>query len=80
MGHLKGAAQHCDFILLLEDTSYTKKMVMHSLVQGLEDAAITKDVMKESSTYVDLQTRINLEKIEKLVNAIANAKRDHKKN
>ena len=49
---------------------------MHILVQWLEDAAISKDVMEKSSTYADFQTRINLEKIEKLVKVKESAKRN----
>ena len=45
LGRLKGAAQHCDFTLPAGETSYTDKMVLHTLVQGLEDDVITKDVM-----------------------------------
>ena len=47
LGCLKGAARHCHFNLPMRQTSYTNKMVMHTLVQGLEDAAIAKDVMEE---------------------------------
>ena len=47
LGCLKGAARHCDFTLPMGQTSFTDKMVMHTLVQGLEDAAIAKDVMEK---------------------------------
>ena len=35
-------------------TSYTNKMVMHTLVQGLEATAIAKDVMEEYATNNNL--------------------------
>ena len=40
-------------------------MVMHTLVQGLEDAAIAKDIMEEYATNDDLQDRLTLGKIKK---------------
>ena len=45
------------------ETSYIDKMVTHTLVQGLEDAPITKDVMEEYATS-NFQSRLSLEKIE----------------
>ena len=63
MGRLKGAARHCD------------KMVMHTLEQGLEDDAIAEDVMKEYATNDTLQNRLTLEKIEKLIEAKESTKR-----
>ena len=39
LGCLKGVAQHCNFTLPAGKTSYMEKMVMHTLVHGLEDAA-----------------------------------------
>ena len=46
LDRLKGKARHCDFNLPTGHTSYTDKMIMHTLVQGLEDAAIAKDIME----------------------------------
>ena len=54
LGRLKGAARHCDFNLPMGQTSYTDKMVMHTLVQGLEYPAIAKDVMEEYTTNDNL--------------------------
>ena len=51
LGRLKGAARHCDFKLPPGETSYTDKMVMQTLVQGLEDAAITKYTMDLQSIF-----------------------------
>ena len=68
---LKDAAHYCDFALPIGGTSYTDKIVM----QGLEDAAKTKDVMEEYATNNNLQTRLNLKKIEKYVKAKESAKR-----
>ena len=47
------------------------KMVM----QGLEDAAIAKDVMEEYPTNKDLQNWLTLKKIKKLIEAKENTKR-----
>ena len=43
-------------------TPCTDKTVMHTLVQGLEDAAIAKDVMEEYPTNDKPQDRLTLEK------------------
>ena len=45
LGRLKGKTRHCDFILAPGQTSYTDKMIIHTLLQGLEHAAITKDLI-----------------------------------
>ena len=47
------------------------KMVM----QGLEDAAIAKDVMEEDATNDNLHDTLTLKEIEKLIEAEENAKR-----
>ena len=59
MGPLKGAARHCDFNVQMSQTSYMDKIVMHTLVQGLEDAYIAKDVMEEYATNNNLQNCLN---------------------
>ena len=38
-------------------------MIMHTLVQGLEDAAIAKDAMEEYATNNNLKERPTLEKM-----------------
>ena len=48
---------------------------MHTLVQGLEEATIAKDVMEEYADNENLQKHISLEKIQKLVKAKENTKR-----
>ena len=58
LGRLKVEAQHCYLTLPPGKTSYTEKMVMHTLVQGLENAAITKDVMEEYATDDNLHNRL----------------------
>ena len=58
LGRLKGATQQCDFTLLVGGTSYTDKMVTHTLLQGLEDATITKDVMEKYAIHNDHTTII----------------------
>ena len=43
-------------------------MVMQTVVKGPEDAAITKDVMKDYATNNDLQCRLTLKKsFEKII-------------
>ena len=59
---LKGAAIHYNFTLPMGQTPCTDKTVMHTLVQGLEDAAIAKDVMEEYPTNDKPQDRLTLEK------------------
>ena len=51
------------------------KMILHTLVQGLKDATIAKDVIEEYATNNNLQNCFTLEKIEKLVKAKKSAKR-----
>ena len=58
VGRLKGAARHCYFNQTADNTFYTDKMILYTLVQGLEDAAIAKDVMEEYSTKKNLQTHL----------------------
>ena len=48
---------------------------MHTLVQGLEDAAIARNVMEEYATNADLQDLLTLKKIERLIEAKESAKR-----
>ena len=55
MGRLKGAAKHCHFNLPAGQTCYMDKMILHTLVQGLEDASVAKDVMEEYATNNNLQ-------------------------
>ena len=45
LGRLKGKTRHCDFILAPGQTPYTDNMIIHTLVQELEHAAITKDLI-----------------------------------
>ena len=63
LGRLKRAAHHCDFTPPAGKTSYTDKMLMHTLVQGLEDAPKTNDVMEEYNTNDNVKTRLTIEKI-----------------
>ena len=53
----------CDFTILMGKTIYTEKTVMHTLVQGLEDTSIARDIMKEYSNSNVLQFCVTLEKI-----------------
>ena len=55
-------------------TSYIDKMIMHTLVQGLEDAVIAKDAREECTTNNNLKDRPTLEKILKLLEAKESAK------
>ena len=75
LGRLTGMARHCNFNLPAGQTSYTDKIIPHILVQGLEDAAIAKDVMEEYADNENLQKHISLENIQKLVKAKENTKR-----
>ena len=50
-------------------------MVMQTLVQGLEDAVISKDAMEKKATNNTLQDRLTLQKIEKLIEAQESSKR-----
>ena len=47
LGCLTGGPSYCDFNLPIGHTSYTDKMVMHTLVQGLEDATLAKERQNE---------------------------------
>jgi hypothetical protein len=49
-------------------------MIMHTLVQGLEDAAIAEDAMEEYATNNNLKDRPTLEKILKLIEEKESAK------
>ena len=60
LDHLKGAARHWDFNLPTGHTSFTNKMFLHILVQGLEYAATAQDVMEEYGTNNDLQNHIKV--------------------
>ena len=60
LDHLKGAAKHWDFNLPTGHTSFTNKMFLHTLVQGLEYAATAKDDMEEYGTNNDLQNHIKV--------------------
>ena len=51
-------ARHWDFTLPLGQTFYMDKLIMHSLVHGREDAAITKD-----ATNNEPKDRLTLMKI-----------------
>ena len=75
LGCLKGVARPCNFNLPVGQTSYADKMILHTLVQRLEDPTIAKDVMEEYTTNDDLQNPLTLEKTKKLVKAKQNIKR-----
>ena len=61
-GCTQGAARHCNFTLPMGQTSDTDKLVLHTLVQGLEDAAIAKDVIEKYLTNKLLLDRLTHEK------------------
>ena len=63
LGRLKGTAKHCNFTLPMGKTSCMDKMVMNTVVQGLEDTAIAKDVIESYATNNTLQTCLNLKKL-----------------
>ena len=69
LGRLKVKARHYDFHLLTGLISYTDKMILHTLAQGLENAAIAKDIIEKCATNYNLQNCLTLKKIEKLVEA-----------
>ena len=53
----------CDFTILMGKTFYTENTVMHTLVQGLEDTSIAKDIMEEYSNSDVLQFCVTFEEI-----------------
>ena len=62
LGHLRCAARHSNFNHLIGETSYRYKVVIHTLVQRLEDPTIAKDVIEEYATNSSLQNRLTLKK------------------
>ena len=62
LGHLMCAARHSNFNLLMGQPSYRYKVVIHTLVQRLEDPTIAKDVIEEYATNSSLQNRPTLKK------------------
>ena len=74
LGRLKGAASHYNFHLPMGQTSYTT-MIVHTLVQGLEDAAIAKDVMEAYATNNNVKNRLTNKKIKNLIEAQENTNR-----
>ena len=51
------------------------KMFIHTLVKGLEDATIAKDVIKEYTTNNDVNNCLTLKKIDKVIEAMKSTKR-----
>ena len=50
-------------------------MVIHTLVKGLEDATIAKDIMEEYTTNNDVNNCLALKKIDKVIEPMESANR-----
>ena len=62
LGCLKGTVRHCNFNLPMGQTSYKDKKILQTLVQGLKDAVLAKDVMDKYTTNDNLQNHLTQKK------------------